>query len=65
MAGVVARILDKDRGDLQTPRLQEHEPGDPHRAAGQNMASCGRQRKQERENRNVQGDAMLRLQPGR
>lgn len=65
MAGVAACVLDGDGGDLQTPRLQEHEPGDPHRAAGQNVASCGRQRKQGRENCNVQGDAMLWLQPGR
>lgn len=39
VTGVVAGILDEDGGDLQTPRLQKHEPRNPHGAAGQNMFS--------------------------
>lgn len=40
VAGVVAGILDGDGGDLQTPGLQQHEPRDPHGAAGQCAVSC-------------------------
>ena len=39
VAGVVASVLGEDRGDLQTPGLEQHEPRDPHGAAGQSAVS--------------------------
>lgn len=39
MARIVARVLDEDGGYLQAPRLEEHEPRNPHRATGQNLVS--------------------------
>jgi len=37
IAGVVASILDEDRGYPQPPGFQQHEPGDPDRATSQNV----------------------------
>lgn len=39
IAGVVAGILDEDRGYPQPPRFQQHEPRNPDRATGQNEVS--------------------------